>query len=159
MTHDEPTDDPGGANSTRSTDSASSPPTERTERFWLIATGLLLVTMPAFTLVVAYAVLLATQSVLVGNITTVELRRTVPHRTAGVRAVRVPAVPPDGVLLPTTRPGRTASQREGRHGVRPRNRDRHGVALNASDRSSPASKLRFPEPVFARRPPRRRCRP
>ncbi|MFC7137607.1 hypothetical protein [Halobaculum litoreum] len=73
MTHDEPTDDPGGANSTRSTDSASSPPTERTERFWLIATGLLLVTMPAFTLVVAYAVLLATQSVLVGNITTVEL--------------------------------------------------------------------------------------
>lgn len=42
------------------------------DRFWLIVTGLLLVTMPALTLLVAYAVLVATQSVLVGQITLVE---------------------------------------------------------------------------------------
>lgn len=48
---------------------ARQPPT----RFWLVLTGLLLVTMPAFTLVVAYAVLLATQSALAAQLTAVEI--------------------------------------------------------------------------------------
>ncbi len=43
------------------------------DRFWLILSGVLLVTMPAFTLVVAYAVLLATQSALAAQLTAVEV--------------------------------------------------------------------------------------
>jgi hypothetical protein len=44
----------------------------RSDRFWLLVIGLLVVTMPALVLVVVYAVLLATQSVLVGQITLLE---------------------------------------------------------------------------------------
>lgn len=47
--------------------------TTRSDRFWLILTGMLLVTMPAFTLVVAYAVLLATRSAIVNQLTAVEV--------------------------------------------------------------------------------------
>lgn len=43
------------------------------ERFWLALTALLVVTMPAFTLIVAYAVLLATQSALADQLTIVEV--------------------------------------------------------------------------------------
>jgi hypothetical protein len=46
--------------------------TGRPDRFWLLVIGLLVVTMPALVLVVAYAVLLATRSVLVGQISPVE---------------------------------------------------------------------------------------
>jgi len=42
------------------------------DRRWLIAVGLLVVVTPALTLAVAYVVLVATQSVLVGQITPVE---------------------------------------------------------------------------------------
>lgn len=43
------------------------------DRFWLTVAGLLLVTMPAFTLVVAYAVLRATRSALLEGLTTIEV--------------------------------------------------------------------------------------
>jgi hypothetical protein len=43
------------------------------DRAWLLAVGLLLVTMPAVTLVVAYAVLRATRSVLLEGVTPVEV--------------------------------------------------------------------------------------
>jgi hypothetical protein len=43
------------------------------DRFWLTVAGLLLVTMPAFTLVVAYAVLRATRSALLEGLTVVEV--------------------------------------------------------------------------------------
>lgn len=48
--------------------------TEATDdrRIWLAVTGILLVTMPALTLFVAYAVLSATRSVLLEQITLVE---------------------------------------------------------------------------------------
>jgi hypothetical protein len=45
----------------------------RSDRFWLTVAGLLLVTMPAFTLVVAYAVLRATRSALLDGLTAVEV--------------------------------------------------------------------------------------
>ncbi|MFC7095815.1 hypothetical protein [Halobaculum marinum] len=45
----------------------------RSERFWLALTGVLVVTMPALTLVIAYAVLTATRSVLVGAVTPIEV--------------------------------------------------------------------------------------
>lgn len=45
---------------------------QRSDRFWLLVIGLLVVTMPALVLVVVYAVLLATQSVLIGQITLLE---------------------------------------------------------------------------------------
>lgn len=57
----------------RPADGAGDETPDRTERFWLLVTGLLLVTMPAFTLVVAYAVLLATRSALVGEVGAVEV--------------------------------------------------------------------------------------
>jgi hypothetical protein len=44
----------------------------RPDRFWLLVIGLLVVTMPALVLVVVYAVLLATRSVLIGQITLLE---------------------------------------------------------------------------------------
>jgi hypothetical protein len=46
---------------------------KRSERFWLLVTGLLLVTMPAFTLVVAYAVLSATRSAIVKQVAPAEI--------------------------------------------------------------------------------------
>jgi hypothetical protein len=50
------------------------PATDTTsDRFWLTVAGLLLVTMPAFTLVVAYAVLRATRSALLEGLTAVEV--------------------------------------------------------------------------------------
>jgi hypothetical protein len=42
------------------------------DRFWLFATGILLVTMPAITLLVAYVALTATRSVVLEQITLVE---------------------------------------------------------------------------------------
>lgn len=45
----------------------------RIDRFWLTVAGLLLVTMPAFTLVAAYAVLRATRSALLEGLTAVEV--------------------------------------------------------------------------------------
>ncbi len=44
-----------------------------TDRVWFTVAGLLLVTMPAFTLVVAYAVLRATRSALLDGLTAVEM--------------------------------------------------------------------------------------
>ncbi|MEF8819898.1 MAG: hypothetical protein V5A31_05895 [Haloferacaceae archaeon] len=44
-----------------------------TDRLWLMLAGLLLVTMPAFTLVIAYAVLRATRSALLDGLTAVEV--------------------------------------------------------------------------------------
>lgn len=43
------------------------------DRLWMLAAGLLLVTMPAVTLAVAYAVLLATQSAVANRLTPLEL--------------------------------------------------------------------------------------
>jgi hypothetical protein len=46
---------------------------EASKRLWLLVTGVLLVTMPAFTLVVAYAVLSATQSAIVERVSPIEI--------------------------------------------------------------------------------------
>ncbi len=42
------------------------------DRFWMLVTGLLVVTLPALTLLVAYVALTATRSVAVGQLTLVE---------------------------------------------------------------------------------------
>lgn len=44
----------------------------RPDRLWLLVTGVLVITMPALTLVVAYVVLTVTRSVAVGQLTLVE---------------------------------------------------------------------------------------
>ena len=45
----------------------------RTDRLWVLAFGLVLVTMPAVTLILAFAVLSATQSAIVDQLTPLEL--------------------------------------------------------------------------------------
>lgn len=42
------------------------------DRFWMLVTGLLVVTLPALTLLIAYVVLTATRSVAIGQLTVVE---------------------------------------------------------------------------------------
>jgi hypothetical protein len=48
------------------------PDDSRPDRLWLLVTGLLVITVPALTLIVAYVVLTVTRSVAVGRITLVE---------------------------------------------------------------------------------------
>lgn len=48
------------------------PADSRPDRLWLLVTGLLVIAMPALTLVVAYVALTVTRSVVVGRITLVD---------------------------------------------------------------------------------------
>jgi hypothetical protein len=63
--------DPAAGDTTAGTTGAT-PGRLRPDRVWLFVTGVLLVTMPAITLVVAYAALSATRSAVLAELTLVE---------------------------------------------------------------------------------------
>lgn len=115
-----------GSTDAERSDRGSDDPSGAPGRLWLLAIGVLLVTMPAITLVVAYAALSLTQSVALERLTVVEavelyvvelamfaafsyllyrLTRYAIRRQARIEAERADAEPTGTVRDGTTRPG------------------------------------------------------